>query len=1061
MIQRIALLCVCLLVTVLGYAQQYFPISHSELTWKTIASKYADIIYHDPLEEKARMLGSIYDQIYEPICEYYNYYPKRLEIILKDTDDYSNGAAYFYDDKIEIWATALDFPFRGDHQWLKDVISHEFTHIVQIQSAMKWNKKIPAVYFQLFGYEDVRRPDVLYGFPDLLVSVPLMSISVPAWLAEGTAQYNLPGLYYDFWDSHRDMILRSRMLDSTLLTFDEMVGFNKNSLDAETVYNQGYSLSSYLVRQFGKNAPKQLSKSLSKIGIQTISGAMKDAFGKSGEGIYADWVSENLTTYRNQLKPIESEIDKGQTFHDSGFINWADDYDGESKLVVIRTNEKKDYTGQVSVQLLDTTGKVSETIDDIKPNSRIRFLSFNDKKYLLFSQISKPNKLLSSYSDLYLYDLKAKEIIQLTEGARLFSPLLIDEQTIAAIRNSAGEKSIVRVRLPKEIKKEMSLLTSEQITINNLENEMEFYTLDYNRKKQTLVLDASIKHGRQIYLLGIKDWLLRRITSNEYDSRDPRWVGENQIIYSSDRTGIFNIYEQNIADGLTIQRSQVVGGAFAPLWLEDSRYIASSFSGYGYQLKIFSKDKSYQLKPNMIYPYENNMTSKVYQPISLNDYSYQPLSSEPLLFQRKNNQGFSFYPVYRIDAYSKQFGSYSNNIKENDFKSFGRNILRDSKFGFYTFSTDALDRMQFSASVFVAPFTDSKSLLDIDSDIYLDLNIADQVFKKIIPIRWGIDYYHLTRNTYNTLTYALGADTAQTNIVYKLNQFDVYSLIQLGLVEQIKINYSYILLSAATEPFYWAPIQNFISGSSDDYYKAHQLTFNYSLKLLEKNKESEIAPVGRELSFTVGYERGELLKDYDVDQSKGVLVRIYSKHDLWKFSLGYKEHIQLPFEKQTLSLWLRGSSVLTTGNERFFYNYVGGFLGMRGYPFYAIGGYELAHLQLNWKFPLIQHINYSVGNIYFNRLYMSIYSDIGNAWLGSFPGLSNFKKDLGAELRLETTAFYLLPLRFFISATYGVDQVVVRLPKEFQAVGNKQNILFGKEWLFHVGLLFNFDLGLE
>ncbi|MCK7524862.1 MAG: hypothetical protein MZV64_48280 [Ignavibacteriales bacterium] len=52
----------------------------------------------------------------------------KFTYVIKDIDDYSNGATYFFDNKIEIWTSALDFDLRGAHNWLRNVISHEFTH---------------------------------------------------------------------------------------------------------------------------------------------------------------------------------------------------------------------------------------------------------------------------------------------------------------------------------------------------------------------------------------------------------------------------------------------------------------------------------------------------------------------------------------------------------------------------------------------------------------------------------------------------------------------------------------------------------------------------------------------------------------------------------------------------------------------------------------------------------------------------------------------------------------------------------------------------------------------
>ena len=40
---------------------------------------------------------------------------------------------------------------------LRNVISHEFTHMVQIQAAMKIGRTIPAFYLQFLNYEDKRQ----------------------------------------------------------------------------------------------------------------------------------------------------------------------------------------------------------------------------------------------------------------------------------------------------------------------------------------------------------------------------------------------------------------------------------------------------------------------------------------------------------------------------------------------------------------------------------------------------------------------------------------------------------------------------------------------------------------------------------------------------------------------------------------------------------------------------------------------------------------------------------------------------------------------------------------
>ena len=162
--------------------------------------------------------------------------------------------------KLSFMRPALDFELRGTHPWLWNVVTHEFTHIIQIQTAMKFGRKMPGIYFQWLGYEKESRPDVLYGYPNVIVSYPISGFVVPPWFAEGVAQYNNPALGYDTWDSHRDMILRMYMIDGNPLSWNEMAFFGKNSLGNESVYNSGFSLVGYIGQKYGDDKLQAISE---------------------------------------------------------------------------------------------------------------------------------------------------------------------------------------------------------------------------------------------------------------------------------------------------------------------------------------------------------------------------------------------------------------------------------------------------------------------------------------------------------------------------------------------------------------------------------------------------------------------------------------------------------------------------------------------------------------------------------------------------------------------------------------------------------------------------------
>ena len=125
---------------------------------------------------------------------------------------------------------------------------------------------------------------------------------------------------------------------------------------------------------------------------------------------------------------------------------------------------------------------------------------------------------------------------------------------------------------------------------------------------------------------------------------------------------------------------------------------------------------------------------------------------------------------------------------------------------------------------------------------------------------------------------------------------------------------------------------------------------------------------------------------------------------------------------------------------------------MKGYPFYSLGGNEYAMANVTYRFPLIEHIDVRVLQMYFDKLYAAFYGDAGTTWTGGGLSGQSFKRDAGVELRLEAFSYYAFPTRIFFNATYGFDQ----FDRYISSTGT--NVTYGKEWNFHFGVLFGFDL---
>ncbi|HEX6789764.1 MAG TPA: hypothetical protein VF247_00510, partial [Candidatus Krumholzibacteria bacterium] len=317
--------------------------TNPRLQWKTISTEHFDVHYHDGAEWTAQQTARIAEEIYGPITSVYHYEPKRCHFIILDTQDYANGAAYYYDTKVEIWASNLEFNLRGTTQWLRNVITHEYGHIVSIQAAMKMPLRIPALYFQAIDFEKEKRPDVINGYPDVIVSYPITGTVVPAWWAEGVAQYMSPSMRNDCWDSHRDMILRTALLENTMLSYDEMGFLGHKSIGNEKVYDHGFGLVRYIAATYGDDAITKINAALGDWNRLTIDGAIEKVTGKSGQQVYDDWKVALKQRADEQLKPVYADLREGAVLNDDGFMTLGPSFSPDGKTVAFLSNRGSDY----------------------------------------------------------------------------------------------------------------------------------------------------------------------------------------------------------------------------------------------------------------------------------------------------------------------------------------------------------------------------------------------------------------------------------------------------------------------------------------------------------------------------------------------------------------------------------------------------------------------------------------------------------------------------------------------------------------------------------------------
>ena len=959
--------------------------NHTELDWKTIETEHYNVTYHQGLETSARRVAKIAEEIYHPVTALYNYEPQNpIHFIIQDTDDISNGAAYFYDNKIIIWALPMDYDLRGTHNWLRDVVTHEFTHIVSMQTAMRFNRHIPALYFQWFRYESERRDDVVRGFPNGIVSYPYAGLTIPLWFAEGVAQYNSSALEYDHWDSHRDMLLRERSLSGSLLNLDDMAVFGKSGIGNESVYNQGYSFIRYMAERFGEQSLAKIANAFSSKLPISISSAIKKATGIEGDIVFNDWQRKIGADYTNNTKIIQQNVTEGKVLSTGGAANLFPSWSGDGSKIAYLSSKGHISFGRTDLMLYNIENGKSERIVSAVNTSPSWSPDGNE---IVYGRIGKPDKHGSAYFDLYLYDIKKEKEKRLTHGSRgrypAFSP---DGKEIVFVTTNDGASSLMIYNF--ESKKTKELLSFEEIR--------QAYKLDWSPDGRSILFETSTENGRDIALVNADGGDFRMLLNSPADERHPIFSPNGEkIYYSSDKTGMFNIYSYDLASNETKQWTNITGGAFMPSVSSNGELSYSRFEGTEYKLSILKLENEVNPEHSAYNNYLETLPAIAYDQNSLPEYeSKEYVTTSTTTF---------FMPRLMID-----YGTV--------------------KVGGYVFTNELLNK--------ISVFSSATINKDSDYDLYLRFD-----YNQLSPNIF-IEAFGISQNVEDSLQ--LPGQTTQLDIKFNLIEVSPGMTFYRGLSDQFSFRLTYSIYSATQIGFLILDAGDRAKTSlAFDYFIGRSASIEWGRDIRERSAKGYIArDNGLSWRLSYAYKRDKFIVDFVRNETFGTGEEVFEPFNYQQLDLNINKYFSLP-GKSALALNIEGGYISNNVND-FLHYFGGGLLGMKGYSYYSYGGERKILGTARLNIPILKGINKALLNLYIRDLYGGIFYQYGDAWTGTAK-INEFKRTVGYSIRLGTYSFYAFPTAFEFQAAYGLDKFL-----------DLQGISRGNEWRYYFTLLFDF-----
>ncbi len=832
------------------------------------------------------------------------------------------------------------------------------------------------------------------------------------------------------------MILRMYALDNKLLTWNEMSVFGKTSLGNESSYNAGFAFVHYVADHYGEDKLLAISQNLASLTETTIDGAIKSAIGKDGEEVYNEWKEYLKKDYAERARNVKETIAAGEIIANVGFGNFYPAFSPDGKKLAYISNKEADYFGLSSVYLYDPATKQEKKLKD-GVRSTISWSPDGTKIY--YSKTTRKNPHWSNVSDIYSYDIGRDDEQRLTYGKRANSPEVSpDGKTIVYVAGKDGTLNIFRMNSDGTgIRQLTQYASGEQV-----------YGPKWSPDGKTIVFDYSIKDGRDIAAIPAEGGDVTFLIATPDDERNAVFTTDgSKIIFASDKSGIFNLYQYDLGTKETVQLTNVLGGAFMPAVNARGSIAFSSYTSTGYKIAMMD---SLRPAPNAgLYIQAagtGGQLSAASQPHAAQDtsrqsgdFDWQSLRSyddanppdQNVTSYKPIASSLSFVPFLRVDNYNP--------------RNKGIDVIKP---GVFVYSYDALERYGF--------FAGAAMNRNGERDLFFTFDYRGKIpglFQLGLEPALSIEAYNLTRSTTSELDFPF--DTIGVGITYSLLEFDIVFR-EKFIWENVdfEARYTNSRYTATLDGFIIPESGGVLSPAFDNlYFIGNEISLMWNFENIAPSRTMEINPIGTKVRFKYDYEFSDFnpTAEFTVS-SDGTLVPNYQRPAFHRAELSWRESRQLPGWNHTLSAQLRGGTIFGPTVDDFFDFYVGGLDGMKGYPFYSLGGNQFAYANLTYRFPVLEHIDLRVLQFYFDKLYAAAYGDVGNVWKSESILDHKFKRDAGLELRLESFSYYAFPTRVFFNATYGIDQFT----RATSIVGT--DVTYGKQWDFHFGVLFGFDM---
>lgn len=561
---------VLVMSTVTVHAQGFGKnkVNYKVFDWNFIATEHFDIYFSKGGYEIALIASSIAEDSYNSITGHWNFTPrKRVPIIVYNShNDFSQtnvileiireGTGGF----TELFKNRVVVPWEGSLDKFRHVIKHELTH---------------AVYF-----------DMLYGGVVESILGREYLFQLPLWFAEGLAEHES-----QYWSTEADMIVRDGIITGYLPPIQHIYG-------GYLVYKGGESFFKFLQEEYGSNdkwLAGEILQSLAK--TKNLEKSYMSVLGKSIEELSKEWhrklrsshwpevagreVSDDFATKLTDHRKLENYLNMNPAFNPTGdriaFLTDRNGYkeimimsaiDGKIIDTVVRGEKAGDYEEMHWLRggiTWSPNGKMIAFVAKAGKNDAIHIKKVENGGY---DKIIIPD-MDAVYTPDWSSDGKKILFCGIKNGKLDLFTIDIETETYVRLTNDFFDEANPRWS-PDGTK---VVFSSDRLT------------LPY---EHTI---AEMTGNYDIFIMNADGTNVQRITTSQFNDMGPSWSPDSEnIVFTSDRNGIVNLYYVNLKDMTVSPLTNLLTGASLPSWSPDGRKIAfTSFKEGGWDIFLLKR----------------------------------------------------------------------------------------------------------------------------------------------------------------------------------------------------------------------------------------------------------------------------------------------------------------------------------------------------------------------------------------------------------------------------------------------------------------------------------------